>query len=67
MIKEVKGCLSCPFGQEGHGMASGYLFCWHPALSYRSCELIIPDETETYVADFCPLKKENIQIKLKVN
>jgi hypothetical protein len=56
-IEEVEGCDECPFNHSNHNEDS---FCW----ADESDGLSLLDQGKT--PDWCPLKKGQIIVKLKV-
>lgn len=62
MIQEVTCCNDCPFKKLYPGIDYGYAFCHHPNSPDPPFGMIANYEI---TPDFCPLKKEDIVIKLK--
>lgn len=62
MIQEVKKCRDCPMYNDGAG-EEYQTYCQHPASSKKWPDSVL-DRLASYPPDWCPLKKESIEIKL---
>lgn len=65
MTKTVTGCNDCPFTAMSLGFASGEVEadCNHPETEIYNLEM---KDKKVITPSWCPLKKESIEIKLKL-